>query len=183
MTPAPSALGHRTFPSGPHPLNRRGTPRTCCVAVCPTCMKQDTKHIEREAIRLTSSRKVHPENLRVGDYVAIASVTYEIPSFLWCGLDHIAYPPDQTIDIAFTKSADENAPLLVKSVCLPFVLCKSVDGDHRLIDLRRTALLKLDNTFGQEAAKSLTKKSKSKSSGKCSDGSGRKKGKRKKKRR
>lgn len=107
---------------------------------------------------LKASRRLHPEDLAAGDYVAVAHVTLQFPTFLWCGADPVTLPPDKPVQITFLPHADKG-PLKVTSICLPFVLCKNIEGDSKMFDLREVQFLRLDSEFGKVAQKALSKKS------------------------
>ena len=98
------------------------------------------------ANELKVSRRIHPEDLNVGDRVAIAETINEYGTFCWCGLDSYQYPPDKLIRLT-VRPHDGHHPQTVKSICLPYVLCKMVNGKHIVHDLRQTHLSLLDPFF------------------------------------
>jgi len=102
--------------------------------------------IQLPETELKCSRLVHPEDLVVGDSVAVSTVTYELATFLWCGVDSFQFPPDELIRLTL-KATDDHYPMTVKSICLPFVLCKGIDKQHAVYDLRRLQLRRLDQDF------------------------------------
>ena len=106
--------------------------------------RQDT--IQSADAELKCSRLVHPEDLVVGDRVTISSVTYELATFLWCCADSFQFPPDELVKLTF-KANEGHYPMTVKSICLPYVLCKRIDKKHAVYDLRQLQLTRLDRDF------------------------------------
>jgi len=102
---------------------------------------------------LKVSRRVHPEDFNVGDHVAISEIIYEYGTFCWCGLDSYQYPPDELIRLT-VRPSEGHQPLTVKSICLPLVHVKKIDGKHTVLDLRQTQLVRLDPTFAAAVRKS-----------------------------
>jgi len=96
-----------------------------------------------------------PEDIRPGAYIAIARMSCEYPSFLWC--DSSFLPADQPVRIEWFPP-DAGTPLRVEAVCLPFVLVKSPTGDHQTLDARRVRLVRLSDAYGRRAWKRLKKK-------------------------
>ena len=93
----------------------------------------------------TLAKPLAPEDVRLGDFVAILHVICELPSFLW-GADTVTTPMDVPIRIPFVPPSGGVA-LKVTSVCLPFVLVKSARGTCRTLDLRQCRIARLDRTF------------------------------------
>lgn len=124
--------------------------------------------IQSPETELKCSRLAHPEDLVVGDSVAVSTVTYELATFFWCGVDSFQFPPDELIRITL-KATDGHYPMTIKSICLPYVLCKRIDGQHAVYDLRQLQLTRLDRDFANavrgayKADKKLNKKKKRKS--------------------
>ena len=120
---------------------------------------------------LKVSRKLHPEDIVIGDQVAVSEVGYQCASFMWCGFDSTILPPDRVVSLTFYPCVP-NEPLTVQSVCLPFVLCEMINGDHVVHDVRQTQLVRLDQDFAgavrcalkanEDSKKSKTKSAKSK---------------------
>lgn len=97
---------------------------------------------------LTVARTVYPEDLSVGDNVVVAEVTYEVGTFAWCGADLTVRPPEDPIRIPY-RPHDEHHPMTVKRVCLPYVLCKTLEKKHRVVDLRQVKLALVDPDFAE----------------------------------
>lgn len=104
----------------------------------------------------TLARALAPEDIRPGDYVALLHETYELPSFYWCA-DAALLPVERPVRIRCVPREDQ-APLRVKHVCLPFVLVKSPQGVCRTLDLRLRHLARLDSAYGRAAWKAYKKK-------------------------
>lgn len=113
---------------------------------------------------LTAARRLHPEDIQIGDNVALAHVSYQYPSFLWCGVDLAMLPADRIVQLSFLPSEFEL--LVVKSICLPFVFCKSNDGQHKVFDLRQSELMKVDRAFAASVRKGHKLDSRSSKNGK-----------------
>jgi hypothetical protein len=105
------------------------------------------------------AKSLAPEEVRVGDFVAVLHVTYELPSFYWCA-ESFRIPYDQPVRLQLLPS-DTESPLKVRSICLPFVLVKSSDGSHRTLDMRRHRLARLSRRFAKMVWK-VAKKTNSK---------------------
>jgi hypothetical protein len=103
----------------------------------------------------TVVKPLAPEEIRPGDYVAVMQVVYELPSFFWCA-DTLLIPHDKPVRLLFLP-ADGGAPLKVRSVCLPFVLVKTSTDEHRMIDLRKCRVARLNRRFAKLAWKSAKK--------------------------
>lgn len=95
---------------------------------------------------LTTVRRLPPEDIRVGDDVALYEITYQVPSFLWCGADPVTLPTDRPVQLTY-MACDNPTPLKVKGVCLPFVLCEAIDEVHHVYDVRQVQLVRLDERF------------------------------------
>ncbi len=103
----------------------------------------------------TLAKVLAPEDVRVGDYVALLLVVCEVPSFWWCGGVGTTRP-DEPIRIPFLVE-NGGVPLEVRSICLPFVLVKSPGGEHRSLDVRRYRLARLDRGYAKTAWKARKK--------------------------
>lgn len=109
---------------------------------------------ESQESQLKVSRKLHPEDIAIGDNVAVSEVAFQYAPFLWFAVDSSVLPPREVVQLTFYPD-DRHEPLIVKSVCLPFVLCEHVDARHVVFDLRKTQLVRLDPTFATAVRKAL----------------------------
>ena len=111
----------------------------------------------------TLAKSLAPEEICAGDYVAVLHVVHELLALVWC--DDLALADrDEVIRLKMLPE-ESGEPLLVKSVCLPFVLVKDSAGNSRTLDIRRTRLARLDPAFAKASRsvkKSKRKKKKSK---------------------
>lgn len=129
-----------------------------------TAVKEKNKTLGES---LNAARRLAPEDVRVGDDVAIVEITYQVPSFLWCGADAVTMPPERPVRMTYLHAMDQG-PLRVESVCLPFVLCQPMKGRGRVLDVRQVQLARLDACFAdqvrsaQKSKKSRKKKSRKK---------------------
>ena len=124
----------------------------------PTQLDVESKPCES---RSTLARVLAPEDVRPGDYVALLEEIYELPSYWW-RTDSVLESRDELVRIRMIPT-QENLPLKVKSVCLPFVLAKKPTGERQTLDLRRCRLARLDDRYAASAwkaykANSSTKK-------------------------
>ncbi len=91
-----------------------------------------------------TSQSVAPEDIRVDDFVCLMRVVREwVPLFdddSWCRnqLRRAEHLPD-----------DEQLPMRIVEVCLPFVMVKQTDGTHRMLDVRRHRLARVSDAFGR----------------------------------
>lgn len=106
------------------------------------------------------AKPLAPEDVRVGDFVAVLHRTYELPSFWW-NAEAFQAPLDKPVRLQLIPdSAGE--PLKVRAICLPFVFVKEPDGSQRTLDLRITHLARLHPDFAKAVCKAK-KKAKGKS--------------------
>ncbi len=95
---------------------------------------------------LSVARPLHPEDLAIGDNVAILHTSSQFPTFNWCGFDTTMLPIEQPVKITYLPYDDYEA-LQVKKICLPFVICKTFEGRHRYLDIRQVQLARLDEGY------------------------------------
>lgn len=103
---------------------------------------------------LSLSRRVAPEDLSCGDYVAVLNEVYEYPSFLWCCDTQLTAPSD-TVAVRFC-ALGAGYPLRVKGLCLPFVFVKLPSREHRTLDIRQVELVRLDRDYARGAWRALS---------------------------
>ena len=102
------------------------------------------------------AKTLAPEDVRVGDYVAILLELVEFPPYGALLASPCTYSPPGTLEaIAVRKRSDNIRPMRVVGVCLPFVPVKCVNGKHRTLDLRQKTLARLGNRYGRRAFKRL----------------------------
>lgn len=102
---------------------------------------------------LTVSKKLHPEDIVIGDAVAVSETVYQYISFSWCGVDTTRLPPEEVVKVPCLSH--DASPLIVQSVCLPYVLCKKFDGKHLIVDVRQNQLVRLNKAFARLARAAL----------------------------
>jgi hypothetical protein len=120
----------------------------------PHCPESNTDSSAQSA-ESQIAKVLAPEDLRVGDYVALLHVVREVPSFWWC--DGIrAIGPNEPVRIAFMLN-NGGVPYRVRSVCLPFVLVKTPSGRSRNLDVRRHRLARLNRAHALAAWKACKK--------------------------
>jgi hypothetical protein len=98
---------------------------------------------------LNVARSLAPEDLEVGQYVAITAVVHEV--YLCAQLER-GYGPYEPVRLVCTECSD-GAPLKVLAVCIPFVLVADGDGQRRPLDIRRHRLARLPKEYARKALK------------------------------
>lgn len=116
----------------------------------------DCEQIDHPATSV--AKLLAPEDVRAGDYVAVMRVTYEVPSFYWCG-EPVLEDRSELVRLRMLPE-QRTTPLKVVAVCLPFVLVSSPTGEARTLDLRRHQLARLDWSFAKSARQLRKAKSK-----------------------
>lgn len=113
--------------------------------------------IKTMATQTLTTRQIAPDDMKIGDYVAI---THEYCEFI----DRYASERHQqlTLQRVETLYEDEDAgtPLLVMRICLPFVLVRKPDKQYVSVDIRRFKLVKLDDHYALDAIRFIKKASK-----------------------
>lgn len=103
---------------------------------------------EKEKER-TISQVLAPEDVRPGDYVSILNVMGEyLPCF---SLDEVAWRSVEPVRVLWMAPSVE--PMKVVEVCLPFVLVRLINGEHRTLDTRRYRFARVSREFGRKAFK------------------------------
>jgi len=106
-------------------------------------------------LKSTLAAVLGPEDVRPGQMVAVFNVIEEVPSFLWCQ-DSGSSTAGTMVSVRM-RSPDSGIPLKVVTVCLPFVLLKDPQGNHRTEDLRGRELVRLDPEYARLVWKHLRK--------------------------
>jgi hypothetical protein len=131
-------------------------PNPRSLVYCPMATSRAlSAEVESEGADATLARPLAPEEVRAGDFVAVLHVTYELPSFYWCA-ESYRIPHNEPVRLQYLPD-DAGTPLKVRAVCLPFVLVKMHDGQHRTLDLRKHRLARLDRRFAKIAWKGAKK--------------------------
>lgn len=93
------------------------------------------------------------EDVRCGDFVGILREVVEYPPFFWdCAGE--ASVPREPVRVP-VRAADGGVPLKVKAICLPFLLVKTPQGQHRTLDVRQCELVRLGSDYAALAWKTL----------------------------
>jgi hypothetical protein len=102
---------------------------------------------KRERIT-TVAASVAGEDLAAGDFVAVLNLTYEVPSYFW---DTCAMPlPAGELVRLKMMATDAGVPMKVVATCLPFVYAKTVKGELKTLDLRRTQIVRLNRAAAKQ---------------------------------
>ena len=99
---------------------------------------------------LQVARRLHPEDLKVGDDIVITEVSHQFGTFGWCGLDSFQYPADEVITLTYLATGN-HFPQKVVAICLPFLLCEQVDSTHIIHDVRSLQFARLESGFAKAA--------------------------------
>ena len=94
---------------------------------------------------IRTTKTIAPEDIRVGEHVAILKVSYEYLSFLWC-LDSTA-EKSVPVRVTFLPHRDIGQPLKVLAVCLPFVVVSKPNSCKLSIDVRGCQLGRLHEDY------------------------------------
>ena len=113
-------------------------------------MKTDVSTTENTTV----AASVAPEDLKIGDFVAVLNEVIEYPSFFWFDLD--ATNRDELVRIRYIPSGS-GMPLKVKAICLPFVFVKPPIGQSETVDIRKVQLVRLNERYGKTVWKDLRK--------------------------
>lgn len=100
----------------------------------------------------TLARSLAPEDVRVGDYVAVMSEEFEYATFA-CVCDY-SLSNEPIIRLRF-RPREPSEPLRVKAICLPFLLVKPLKRKPRTLDIRAVQLARLDKHYAKAARKAL----------------------------
>lgn len=109
-------------------------------------------------------RTVGPEDLQRGQYIIVTSTVDQWDSVLL----YTEQGAERTEPRSTLWRNAYPTPLRVVELCLPYVLVKEPDGTHKLLDLHRDRVARLDGTFGRAATKRLKpKQDKKERMGRC----------------
>jgi hypothetical protein len=103
------------------------------------------------------AKALAPEEIRRGDFVTPLYVISEWPSWFWD--EDALHSREEPVRICSTPAADAEA-MLVRRVCLPFVLVKTPTGDERTLDVRKCRLARLERKFADDSRRASRKASK-----------------------
>lgn len=94
---------------------------------------------------ITVVRRVAPEDIRPGDYIAVSTVV-ESHVFPMC-------EPTGELRIAKVETIPWNSgePLCVVAVCLPFILARDSEGTRGSVDVRRSRLVRVSDAYARAA--------------------------------
>lgn len=90
----------------------------------------------------TVAATIAGEDVACGDFVALHTSLFEVPSYLWDGCN-ASLPPHELVRLRMIP-ADAGQPLKVFAVCLPFVYARNTAGELKTLDLRREQIVRLD---------------------------------------
>ena len=127
------------------------------MQICLADMSKTDRQLQTEQAKTgtLASKKLHPEDIAVGDFVSMMSVLYQYPSYLWCGVDTTRLTPEFPVEITFLPSGPVEV-YAVKAICLPFIFCQSANDNHHIFDVRQTQLARLSPSFASVARQALS---------------------------
>ncbi|MEO0515024.1 MAG: hypothetical protein AAF086_06985 [Planctomycetota bacterium] len=117
----------------------------------PKTKNKTRKTKKIKGLKLTTTRPLAPEDLRVGDGVAVARVTVQVMA---CDDPPAGQTHNRVLKADFIPR-DAGDPLRVVGVCLPFVLAVNAARQHVTLDVRRQHLVHLDPAYTRCAFKKL----------------------------
>lgn len=127
---------------------------------CSQTLDDSMKTQQKIAADTTLAKVLAPEDVRVGDYVAVLDEIYEFPAIAW-----LSDPPlsnqDEVIQVRL-RPREATSPLCVVDACLPYVFVKSPRGKPKTLDLRSCRLARLDRHYAKRVWKELNTKPKKK---------------------
>ena len=91
-------------------------------------------------------RALPPEDIRPGQCVCVLNELWELPR---CMLD-CALPGDTAMAQFVCLPDEDEVPMRVVEVCLPFVLAERADGQPRTLDVRRFRLARVSPKFARK---------------------------------
>lgn len=112
-------------------------------------MKTNTK----TQLETTVAATVSGEDVNCGDYVALLSTIYELPTYLWNSCSDFL-PADEVIRLKLIPD-EAGAPWKVFAICLPFVYALTATGEMKTLDLRRQQIVRLDRGSAKQIWKQL----------------------------
>ena len=107
-----------------------------------------------------TAKVLAPEDLAVGDEVAVLSELHEYISYFWDS-DASLRPPESPVRIRWIPRKVE-PPLKVRAVCLPFVLVQQISGKCQQLDIRQVQLARLEAGYAKLARKHFKREQKRK---------------------
>lgn len=102
--------------------------------------------------QLSVAASVAPEDIKLGDFVAVLNEIEEFPSFLWSDAPNA----EELVRIRLIP-AGSGKPLKVKAICLPFLFVRHPSGPYETLDIRRSQLVRLASTYAKPVWKKLEK--------------------------
>ncbi len=91
-------------------------------------------------------RTLPPEDIRAGQFVSVLNELYELPRS-WLGS---AMPGESPMTTLVCLPDEDEVPMRVVEVCLPFVLAERADGKPRTLDVRRFRLARVSPKFARK---------------------------------
>ena len=116
--------------------------------------------METLAPEIRTSKTIAPEDIRVGDHVAVLRVSYEFLSYLWC-FDTTA-EKSEPVRVTFLPHCDIGQPLKVLATCLPFVVVLNSNDGKFAVDVRACQLGRLHDEYVKAMKPEKKKKKKRK---------------------
>lgn len=108
--------------------------------------------VTKSKVKATACRSVHPEDITIGDHVVVLHQSFQVGTYVWCGLDAHQFPPSEPVEITFRGNFEA---LTVKEVCLPFVLCCDDESNVVVLDVRGLQIGRLSKRFAKAHRKAL----------------------------
>src|SRR4051812_38766909 len=97
---------------------------------------------------ISTCRRIAPDDLRPGMFVAVMGVVHEV--FPTGAFDAPEIRPPRAVRVVCTGCSD-GEPLRIICICIPFVQLEDARGELRTLDIRQQILAELAEDFGLEA--------------------------------
>ena len=115
--------------------------------------------MKTNAPEIATARTIAPEDIQVGDNVALLQVGFEFPTFLW---NDSCHDRDTPVRISFRPHQSIGEPLKVLAVCLPFIVVSNTYQRRFAVDIRACRLGRLNADYVRAYKPNNTKKKKKK---------------------
>ncbi len=96
---------------------------------------------------ISTSRRLAPEDIVPGLFIAITSKTHQVFPFWLIG----CVPGERVEPVSFScMTCSDGDPLRVLATCLPFVLTENAKGWTETLDIRLCSIVQVDEMFALE---------------------------------
>jgi|GEM_PF-3456362 len=111
-----------------------------------------SSEVLRQRLSRQVARAIGAEDIRPRQYIAISEVVHR--SVDWCSM----FESGPVREVRFAAWPEQVEPLRVVVVCLPLMVVRTAQGEHRTLDVRQLRLLELPASFGRRAMQALAQR-------------------------